>query len=106
MGRRRLYNNIKLPGEVVDVVKSLIAEEERERKLGLSTDFGVKTALAMGIADSAHERKVAMILVDDIAKGKGYNTSQLSLFMDLKTYYLRKRKYIYDVALALGLITS
>ena len=105
MGRRRMYRDIELPREVVMCVKALLAEEEREKRLGISTDLGARVAIAMGIADKNLERVVALILVDDIAKGRGYDSSKLSLEMDLGTYYRRKKRYIFDVAVALGLAT-
>lgn len=103
MGRKRMYKDIELPREMAKCIKSLIAEEERERHAGYISEYIERVAIAMGVAEQDLERKVAIILVDDIAKGIGYDKSKLSLYMDLNTYYRRRRRYIYDVAIALGL---
>lgn len=103
MGRKRMYKDIELPKETVMCVKGLIAEAERQRHERAMTDLGIKVQNAMDEAGKPLENRCRALLVSDIAEGRGYDRSRMSLYMDIKTYYRRRRRYIYDVAIAMGL---
>lgn len=103
MGRKRMYKDIELPPETVKCVKGLMAESERQRKSGIESEIGLKVQIAMDEAQKNIEHRVAKTMIDDICAGVGYDHSRLAMFMDLSTYYRRRRRFIFDVAVALGL---
>lgn len=103
MGRKRLYKDIELPRETVQCVRGLIAEAERERreKRQLApTMLLVQEAISKSGDNFSERCKKALII--DITEGKGYYKSNISLWLDEKTYYRYKRRFIYDVAVLLG----
>lgn len=103
MGRKRMYKDIALPRETVACVKAMIAETERQRREGIHTELGLRVQLAMDEAKKNMEHRVARTMIEDVVCGVGYDRSRLSLFMNIKTYYRRRGRFIYDVAVCLGL---
>lgn len=103
MGRKRMYKDINLAKETVLCIKGLVAEAERQRREGIQTDLGLRVQLAIDEAKKNLEHRVTKAMIEDIVMGVGYDRSRLSLMMSLHTYYRRRGRFLYDVAVGLGL---
>ena len=111
MSRQKMYFKWEIPKTVVDVVKSHCADyKRRERMIKFSTITGAvldEYVRLNSIIDNALEDVEVGIrqeLLEDVAKGRGYDYSAASPFLAKNTYYPRKRKLIHDIAEGLSLI--
>lgn len=103
MGRKRIYKDIDLPKETVRCVRGQISEVERERreKRQLAQTLVPVQEAMLKAGDNLGER-CKRALISDITQGIGYYKSPISLYLDEKTYYRYKKKFIFDIALILG----
>lgn len=110
MSRPREFEHQKLPREVVGVCVAVIADygrRKREIERGALSEGLLSSYLrynkivedAVECVETAARRE----LLDDIAVGRGWHTSKLGYMFTLRSYYLRKRQVIFNVALGLEL---
>jgi hypothetical protein len=111
MARRAYYKNWGVPASVVMVVTSVCADYTRRDKAlrSCSMNEAVQEHLRSlnAIVDTALEDIEPAIrkdIINDITYGRGYNKSACSLILAKDTYYRRRRKLIYDIAIAMRLI--
>ena len=111
MARRTFYKNWGVPASVVMVVTSVCADYTRRdkalRSCLISEPVQEKLQTLNSIVDKALEEIEPAIrkdIINDITCGRGYNKSACSLVMEKNTYYRRRRKLVYDIAIAMKLI--
>lgn len=110
MGRRKKVKQ-RLPETVANVAKSLCADyARRENAIKYSAITGpvlaryVELNAAVNTALEGMEAGIREELLDDIAKGRGYEASTLATLMAKNTYYARKQKVLLALAKELALI--
>ena len=112
MPRARVYYKHEIPDTVIAIVRALCADYGRRKtilqfgncfdkeilKKYKELQDGIDTALC-GV-----EEFLRMNILKDIALKKGYDQSQICYCLTKTSYYHRKHKVIYDIAVALKLI--
>lgn len=111
MGRPKKYYEWDLPRSVVEVIRGVCADyERRENAIKYSSITGrvldryIELNGAVDEAVSEIPADMRKNIIEDVADNIGYDFSQCSAVMARKTYYLKKRKFIHDVAEKLFLI--
>lgn len=110
MARRRNYR-YTLPHAVADITQALCADyARRENAIKFSAITGpmlaryVELNAAIVTALDGVEAGIRDQLLDDIACGRGYESSPLAAQMAKNTYYARKQKVLTTIAKELWLI--
>ena len=111
MARKKIYTDYKIPNSVVAMVRVVCVDYvRRDRALrwdmltvGVKMEFerlnrAVDGAVIGINADARGE------FIKDIGIQRGYDFSPCSIYYAKNTYYAKKRKAIYDIAVALNLV--
>ena len=111
MGRPKKYYEWELPKSVVEVVRGVCADyERRENAIKFSSITGPVLNRYIELNGAVDEALCDIMpnmqreILRDVAENIGYDFSQCSNFVSRKTYFLKKRKFIHDVAEKLFLI--
>ena len=111
MGRPKKYYEWELPKSVVEVVRGVCADyERRENAIKYSSITGPvlnRYIELNGAVDEALSNIMPNLqreIIRDVAENIGYDFSQCSNYVSRRIYYLKKRKFIHDVAEKLFLI--
>lgn len=111
MGRHRENFEWEVPTGVVGIVRAVCADyRRREHMIKFSSIAGdvleeyIRLNSIVDNAVGSAERGIRYSLLADIANGRGYDNSPASPFLAKNTYYLRKRKIVYDIARSLKLV--
>ena len=111
MGRPKKYYEWELPKSVVEVVRGVCADyERRENAIKFSSITGpvlnryIELNGAVDEALSDIMPNLQREIIRDVAENIGYDFSQCSNYVSRRIYYLKKRKFIHDVAEKLFLI--
>ncbi len=100
-----------VPKSVALLVRAIVADyDRRNRAIALGLVSGstfeqyVKLNAAVDSALESVEIGLRRPLLDDIAAHRGYDASPINYLIAKNTYYRRRYKVVYDVALRLCLI--
>ena len=113
MGRPKKYYEWELPKSVVEVVRGVCADyERRENAIKYSSITGrvleryieLNAAVDGSLCEIMPDIQKEM--VKDVADNVGYDFSQCSNYVSRRIYYLKKRKFIHDIAEKLFLIPN
>ncbi len=111
MGRHRENFEWEVPAGVVEIVRAICADYRRREHMikfsSISGDTLAEYIRLNEIVDSAignAEKGIRGSLLADIVRGKGYDSSMASPYLAKNTYYARKRKIVYDIAVQLRLV--
>lgn len=111
MARQKMYFKYEIPTSIVEIVKVVCSDYDRREKQikhGIVTGDVLATYVRLNnIVDCALEDIEVGIRKDilkDIQYRRGYDFSPASPLISKNTYYRRKRKLIYDIAVGLALI--
>lgn len=111
MARQKMYFKYDIPTTIVEIVKAICGDyERRERLIRHGTITGEvlsRYVFLNSIVDKALEEVEVGIrknMLEDIQYRRGYDFSPASPFISKNTYYRRKRKLIYDIAVGLALM--
>ena len=111
MARPRTRYEWEVPRDVVSIVRGICADyERREMAIRHSTITGrvlsryieLNRAVELSLGDI--EVGVRLLILDDVAAGRGYAFSPCSAFYSKNTFYERKKKLVFDIAKELSLI--
>lgn len=111
MARKRFFEYYTIPLSVARIAISVCGDYERREKAVRSSSGDTPAFTRMSelnsIVDqalSALEPAIRKDMLNDISEGIGYHKSKCSLMMGKNTYYRRRRKLVYDIAILLNLI--
>ena len=111
MARKRMFFKYEIDSSVVSIVKSIIADYDRREKLikysnvtGAVLDELIKLNAIVDRALEDIECGMRRDIVQDITYGRGFFKSNCCVMMEKNTYYRRRRKLVYDIAVELHLI--
>ena len=111
MARRKFYCNWEIPTSVVRIVYSICADYDRREKaikLATAAPDAIEQMkllnLAVDMALEQIEPAIRRDILSDISDGRGYNKSVCCVIMEKNTYYRRRRKLIYDIAVSMKLL--
>lgn len=109
--KRGDYFEHELPGGVVRMVESVCGDYYRRAQaiktgaaVGAALDEYLRLNIAVETALEEIETGIRAEMLRDVALGRGYNRSCISVFMAKNTYYQRRRKLMYDIAKELNLV--
>ena len=113
MSKKKIYYDWQVPFSVVKIVNALCADYERREKLikseNISDECRRNVSRINAAIDSALEDielGIRKELLLDITYGRGFLRSACCVFMNKDSYYRRRRKFVYDIAVNLNLIDS
>ena len=111
MARKRFFEHYTVPLSVARIAISVCGDYERREKLIRSSPSESPTFARMSELNSVVEQALSALepairkdMLNDISEGIGYHKSKCSLMMGKNTYYRRRRKLVYDIAILLNLI--
>ena len=112
MGKTRIYQAHELPRTVVDVVRAVCADYGRRDKVIKASERCGDATVEMYIflnevvdeALESIEEVLRPMVLEDICEKRGYEHSPAASMISKNGYYKRKRKFLYDIAVAMSLI--
>lgn len=118
MPKTKIYQAYELPRTVVDVVRAVCADYPRRAAVMKNLErkecreiyelAALQTCRKLNrIVDEALEpieEVLRKIVLEDICEKRGYEHSPAMVMISKNAYYMRKRKFLYDIAERLSLI--
>ncbi len=110
-GRKKAFDQVKVPDTLADIVRSIIADYDRRKDAIAKGEGRMVTLEQYAVINESIDDALLFIedfyryiIFDDMKHNRGYDYSKISTYISRKGYYRRKRKIIAEVATNLNLI--